>query len=215
MMKRKLLAAAILTGAIILVALPASAGGYGWTTTTTEATTSTTDQEVTTTVQETTTTLPEMTTTTSSSSSTTTPNVAVWDASATCETVSVSFDVGIVRIDAAMLDGVPGTDELVGDLESPFFESGSQWLKVGTPTLFRLTPVPAEGFTVNPEFRDVTVGVCEETTTTTMGPTTTVPDSSTLPFTGLSETMWATLVFAGAVAGILGFMVVMSSRDDE
>jgi LPXTG-motif cell wall-anchored protein len=138
--------------------------------------------------------------------------VAAWDAGATCEAVSVSFDAGIVQVDVAMLDSVPGTDELVGDLDNPFTESGSKDLRVGTPTTFRLTPVPADGFSVVPEFIDVTVPVCDDPTSSTAPAAASVPE---LPLTGMSNTLWATLVFVGASSAVLGWVFVMSGREDE
>jgi hypothetical protein len=111
-------------------------------------------------------------------------------------------------VDVWSLDTVPGTGELVGDLGNPFLEPGTKWGEVGTPTVFRLIPIVEDGWTVEPEFVDVLVPVCS---TSTLDPTTTAP---VLPFTGLSTVMWATLVFAGAVSAVLGFVLVMSTRDE-
>lgn len=190
----------------------------------TKCTTTTTEQEMTTTTEPETTTLPEVTTTEQTTSTTaaqttttigdtttTTDNgsiLALWTASATCSSITAEWGEGISRVDVWSLDTVPGTDEQVGDLDNPFLEPGSFRVKVGTPTMFRLIAVPDDGWAAEPEFIDVTVGVCEETTT---GPTTTAPE---LPFTGYSRMTMLTMIFVAAVSGILGFMLVMGGRDE-
>ena len=178
-------------------------------TTTTEGTTTTTIVEETTTtkVEPTTTTVPEGTTTTTVGLLT-----AAWDASADCDSISASWTEGIAQINVASLDTVPGTDEVVGDLDRPFLEPGSKDVLVGTATQFELTAIAEEGYVAVPESRIVVVPVCP-TTTTDPSTTTSISSSSTstLPFTGMEP---GQLIAIGASALLLGLLLVMAFKND-
>jgi len=200
---------------ILVLALPALAnnsyceqGTHNECTTTTEGQTTTTIGEETTTteVESTTTTLPEGTTTTTVGLLT-----AAWDASADCDSISASWTEGIAQINIASLDTVPGTDEVVGDLDRPFLEPGSKDVMVGTATQFELTAVAEEGYVAVPESRIVVVPVCP-TTTTDPSTTTSISASSTstLPFTGMDRNG---LIALGASALLLGLLLVIGVKD--
>jgi hypothetical protein len=212
-MQRRITLGAILgLVAALWLAAPALATGYCeqgqhscTTTTTGQETTTTSGEETTTTLDETTTTMDEGTTTTLGENTTTTiENGAFWSASSECQTLTAEWGEGISSVNVYLMDPQFGEIQVDGFTEPGTLDAttakGGEWV---------LVPVVFSGFTPVPDQIILFTEVCAETTTST-GPT-----GSTLPFTGMSEFMWTTMIFVAAVSGVLGFVLVMSGRDEE